>query len=206
MQTMRCRRDRSREVRKRHFIAEDLWIRLLIANKHPKHIRADRKASHNNCAWNPVSHAPHKSEQDAQPRYTRALYQALHHHDGLKVLLLTVHGSLKTHLQLTESTHRGKKFIAVDQKILWQTPIYIFINTVYREISTQRALCKRKVFPSPKAVCAAFSLEIMYIEVINVQKILTKTQIFRRFSIFIRKNITAFWKQIIKLLEWASMC
>lgn len=54
-------------------------------------------------------HALHKSEQDAQPRYIRALYQALHPYDGLKVLLVAVHASLKTHLQLTMSTHRGKK-------------------------------------------------------------------------------------------------
>lgn len=146
MQTMRCRRDRSREVRKRHFIAEDLWIRLLIANKHPKHIRADRKASHNNCAWNPVSHAPHKPEQDAQPRYTRALYQALHHHDGLKVLLLTVHGSLKTHLQLTESTHRGKKIHSSRPKdFVANTNIHFHKYSVQRDKHSKSTMQKKSI-------------------------------------------------------------
>lgn len=138
MQTMRCRRDLSREVRKKHFFAEDLWIRLLILNKNPKHFRADRKSSHNKCAWKVIKHALHKSEQDVQPSYIRALYQALHHYDGLKVLLVTAHGSPKIHLQLTMSTHRGKNSIPVHQKTLWQTPIHIFINIVHREIRTQK--------------------------------------------------------------------
>lgn len=58
-------------------------------------------------------------------------------------------------------------------------------NTHFQNYSVQRdkhskirALCIKKVFPDPKAVSAAFSLEILYIEV-KVKKILTKTQTFR---------------------------
>lgn len=83
MPTMRCRRNLPREVRKRHLFAEDLWIRLLTTNKHLKHFRADRKSPHDKCACSVVRHALHKAEQ-AHPRYIRALYQALHHYDGLK--------------------------------------------------------------------------------------------------------------------------
>lgn len=61
------------EVREKHFFAEDLWIRLLVMNKDPEHFRADRKSSHNKCAWKVVMHALHKWEQDVQPSYIRAL-------------------------------------------------------------------------------------------------------------------------------------
>lgn len=98
-------------------------------------------------------------------------YQALHHYDELKVLLVTAHGSLKIHLQLTMSTH-GKKFhISTPKNFVANT------NTHFHKYSAQRGkdskirvLCVKKVFPRPKAVSADFSLEILYIEEINIQK------------------------------------
>lgn len=177
-------------------------------NKDPEHFRVDRKSSHNKCAWKVVMHALHKWEQDVQPSYIRALLPSTAPLRWIK----SPSGNCTWFSQDPSSANnvhtQGKKFHISTPKNFVAN-----INTHFHKYSAQRdkdskirVLWIKKVFPSPKAVSADFSLEILCIEEINIQKILTKAQTFRRFSILIWKNNTAFWKQIIKLLQWASMC
>ena len=102
------KRDHSRKLGKRHFLLEDLWIRLLIMNRHTKHFRAEgrERKPHNKHAWKVVTPPLHKSEQHIQPSHIRALHQSVHHYNGLRALPSNcLHSSLKSHLQLS-TNHR----------------------------------------------------------------------------------------------------